>query len=741
MDKFVRILIFMVRLIRLFAIASVLFCVFSCSTTKFVPEGRYRLAKNNIEVLNDNNFSSGKLEPYIKQKPNTYFFLGWNPFLNLYNLSGKNEKSFINKLIRKAGVAPVIYEPDLVEESINNIKTHLEYLGYYNSNVFARINHKDKKVVVDYKVVLGKRYEISKLEYSLPNRGTFPSDFAKDSVNVTIKPGNLFSPADLEKETERSAAQMRKIGYYGFTKNYYSFLIDTISEKGKAIVEMKIGESARNETQTNPSPIRKYYIGNVSISYPKSLRFRDKILKNINTILPGELYDERNVNNTYSRFSSLRTFSGVNIEMSTVDTNKVDCSINLTPSPLQGFKINLEASSNSTGLIGISPQFNYFHKNIFRGGEWLTLGFMGNFQFKLNNKDIHSTEIGGSAGLSFPRLLGLPHSWFKGPYLPRTEINFSYNYQGRLEYKRNILSTSLGYTGNTKGKLFYQFYPLQISIVKLYSLDQNFYQTLTNNPFLRNAYDNHFDVGAGAALYYTTNTSVNPVSDYHYARFQVDISGNILSAFRPLMNRNSDNKAMIWGTPYSQYVRTELSVGKTWTFGERNAHAIATRFLCGIGYAYGNSSALPFEKQFYSGGANGLRGWQARSIGPGLSSMDNTFSIPSQMGDMKLEANIEYRFKMFWKLAGAIFADMGNVWTIQNGDYADKSNFRFNDFYKGIAIDLGAGLRIDLSFILLRIDLGVQVHDPANSGNRWNAPKAWLDKDNYALHFGVGYPF
>ena len=198
---------------------------------------------------------------------------------------------------------------------------------------------------------------------------------------------------------------------------------------------------------------------------------------------------------------------------------------------------------------------------------------------------------------------------------------------------------------------------------------------------------------------------------------------------------------MIWGTPYSQYVRTELSVGKTWTFGERNAHAIATRFLCGIGYAYGNSSALPFEKQFYSGGANGLRGWQARSIGPGLSSMDNTFSIPSQMGDMKLEANIEYRFKMFWKLAGAIFADMGNVWTIQNGNYADKSNFRFNDFYKGIAIDLGAGLRIDLSFILLRIDLGVQVHDPANSGSRWNAPKAWLDKDNYALHFGVGYPF
>ena len=433
-------------------------------------------------------------------------------------------------------------------------------------------------------------------------------------------------------------------------------------------------------------------------------------------------------------------FSSVNIEMNQADSNIVDCSINLTQSKLQGFKVNLEASSNSTGLFGISPQISYYHKNIFKGGEWLNLGFMGNFQFKLND-NVRSNEFGVSAGISFPKFLLLPYRLFKGA-VPRTDINLSYNYQSRPEYTRNIISTSYVYNGSLGSRIFYQFYPIQLNVVRLFDLDPEFYKSLSSDPFMRNAYQNHFDLGLGGNFYYTTNAEVVPKTSFFYTRLQFDIAGNLLSAFKPVMKKDQDGSGMIWNTPFSQYVRAEFSVGKTWRFGKNSGHALATRFLAGAGYAYGNSNALPFEKHFYSGGANSLRGWQARTVGPGLAPMDSTFVIPNQTGDMKLEANVEYRFSMFWKLGGAVFVDAGNVWTLRNtGSYdSGLSKFTLKNFGKSIAMNWGVGLRLDLNFLLLRIDLGMKLHDPARE-RRWVRPGDWLRRDGYAVHFGVGYPF
>ena len=199
---------------------------------------------------------------------------------------------------------------------------------------------------------------------------------------------------------------------------------------------------------------------------------------------------------------------------------------------------------------------------------------------------------------------------------------------------------------------------------------------------------------------------------------------------------------MIWNTPYSQYVRAEFQVGRTWRFGKNNGQAIATRFLIGAGKAYGNSNALPFEKHFYSGGANSLRGWQARTVGPGLAPMDSTFIIPNQTGDMKLETNIEYRFHLGWKLGGAVFVDAGNVWSLRSTGTEDSrlSLLTWDNFSKGIAMNWGIGLRLDLNFLLLRVDMGMKLHDPARQ-TRWLRPQEWLRRDGYAIHFGVGYPF
>lgn len=723
-----------VRIISVFAAAVALF---SCSTTRVLQNGEYRLQKNTLEVTNDRKFNVRDVEPYIKQKPNSTFF-GWNPFLNLYNMTNGKGKGW-DKFVQKVGVAPVVYDPDLVESSITNIGNHLEYLGYYNSKVESDISVKKRRVTVNYIITLGKRFPIKDIEYVLPE-GEIREEFLKDTAYVTIKKGSWLSEAALEAESDRSSKYLRDRGFYGFSRNYYFFEADTLSVPDSAILQMSIRNYTRNETAREARPLHKFYIGDVSISHPKSLKFRQSILTNLNTIIPGNLYRESDVNNTYSRLSSLNVFSSVNIEMNQSDTSTVDCNISLTQSKLQGFKVNLEASSNSTGLFGISPQVSYFHKNIFRGGEWLNVSFMGNFQFMFND-DIRSNEFGVSAGISFPKFLFLPYRLFKGA-VPRTEVNLSYNFQSRPEYTRNIISTSLAYTGSIGSRVYYQFYPLQLNIIRLFNLDPSFYQSLENDPFMRNAYQDHFDLGLGGNLYYTTNAEVVPKTSFFYTRFQFDIAGNLLSAFKPVMKKDADGAGIIWNTPFSQYVRAEFQIGKTWRFGKNNGQAVATRFLAGAGYAYGNSNALPFEKHFYAGGANSLRGWQARTVGPGISPMDSTFVIPNQTGDMKLEANVEYRFDIVWKIGGAVFMDAGNVWTLRETDTqtADLSKISWKNFGRSIAMNWGVGIRLDLNFLLLRIDLGMKIHDPAHI-HRWVGPGDWLKRDGYAIHFGVGYPF
>lgn len=725
------------------ALSAIAALSFSCSTTRVLEDGQYRLAANKVEVKGDSKFNPKEIESYIKQKPNSYIIFGWNPFLNLYNWSGKNPDKAVNRFIRKMGTAPVIYQPSQVESSTENIKRHLEYLGYYGSDVRSDIDVKGKKVKVTYSVTLGKRFRIGEITYSVPD-GEFKDDFLADTSEITVRSGDYLSEDALEKETELRASAMRRKGYFGFTKNYFSFEADTLNSPDTAGLLMTVKEYTRNQTPEYARPHRKYYMGKVTLSYDKDLKFNDKVLRNMCTLHPGDLYDEKEVNTTYSRLSALKMFSGVNVSMNPRDSGIVDCDITLTRSRMQGFKVNLEGSTNSTGLIGISPQISYYHKNIFHGGQWLNLGFLGNFQFKYDDRSVKSNEFGVSAGLSFPEFLGLPNSIFKGPSVPRTEINASYNYQNRPEYTRNMISTSYGYSGSLRnGKFFYQFYPIQAKIVRLTNLDPNFYTTLSGNPFMRDAYQNHFDVGSGLVAYYTTSTALVPKETYEYARLQLDASGNVLSLFNKAMKSDEYGSRLIWNTPYSQYIRTELTLGKTFVFGKNGGQALAIRLLGGVGYAYGNSSTIPFEKQFYSGGANSMRGWQARSLGPGNSKADTTFVIPSQTSDVKLEANLEYRFPMFWKLCGAVFTDVGNIWTLKetDGDDGSHTHFDLKNLAASLAADWGFGIRVDLNFLILRLDMGMKIHDPSLDTARWRSPSQWLKKDGYTLHFGVGYPF
>lgn len=720
---------------RIFILCLALILAAACSTTRVLGPGEYRLAKNTVTVPSGSGISESDIYSYIRQSAGSSGLFGWNPFLYVYNWSSRE-----GSLFRKLGTAPVVYDSLSVGTSVNNIQNHLEYLGWYGSKVSPQVTRSGKKVKVNYRVSPGKRYLVDSLLWEIPGGGDFPADFMADSLRMTrALLGAYLSEKSLEAESSRSVALLRNKGYFSLNKNNYSFEADTLAD-GSATLVYRVREYTRNETPDAAVPIRKFYFGDVDISRPQRLPFRDGVLKGLNTIKPGGLYSAADVNNCYSRLSSIGAFSTVNVEMTPSDTNRVDCKITLGRAATQGFKGNLETSVNSTGLMSISPEISYYHRNIFHGGERLNVGAQWNMQWRPSD-NTRANEFGVSLGISFPKFLGLRYRWFPRT-VPRTDLSLAFNYQDRPEYKRNIASMNFGYSGITRHNVTYQIFPFQLNFVKLYNLDPSFARTLVNNPFMRYSYQDHLDAGVGGSIYHNSSTDVVPQGSYFFQRLSADLSGNILSLFRGFMRENEDGAHTILGSPFSQYVRGEFSLGKCWRYGPEGNQAVATRFLLGVGYAYGNSSALPFEKRFYAGGASSMRGWQARALGPGSEAKNDSFIIPSQTGDVKLEANLEYRFKVVSPVEGALFADVGNVWSLPGTEVSELGKFRFNDFYKSLGADWGIGVRVNLKFLLFRLDFGMQLVEPSRpEGSRLISPAAWLKSGRNALHFGVGYPF
>ncbi|MDR2584781.1 MAG: outer membrane protein assembly factor [Prevotellaceae bacterium] len=746
------------------------FLLTSCSATRWIPEDENLLNKYDITVAPQSEITSATITPYIKQQPNNTILFGWKFLLSIYNLSPKSDSRWA-RLLKETGEAPVIFDPKELEKSKENIDRFVTSQGYYKNTLYDSISYKKRQATVHLNLTLGKQYPIAAIDYHISD-STMRSFLIADTIKSLLRFRPMLSEQLLERESERIAANLRKYGYYNFTKNHISFVADTFKRSNEATLTIQFKDRSReDEIAQMAAPQQRFTVEKIevftdwlpvqsmqnerfkstfdSIEYKGIKIFhtgknnlRPQVISRLNRIDIGDFYNERLVNTTYNRFSSLRLFSGVTLlfdaipsieNQSPIDTNYVTpqqgallCQIRLTQSKIQGYKINLEASSNSSGLIGLSPAFSYFHKNIFNGGERLTMSFSGNFQFKFRSP-VTSTELGASTSLAFPTFLfPIPHKWFSN-FTPQTDIGISYSLQQRPEYERNMLSLSFGYSWQNGERLLFRFSPVQLNMVRLYHVDSTFYKSL-HDPFLINSYKDHFDLGSSFTLYYTTDNAPAPKNSYFYLRWTTDMSGNSLS-----MLSNSPN---LFGTAYSQYWKNEINSVYTWK--PDPDQSVAFRFYGGVGVAYGNSDAMPFEKLFYSGGANSLRAWQARSVGPGSMPIDTTFSIPNQTGDIKLETNIEYRPKLFWKLEGAFFVDAGNIWTLRHDLGREAGAFR-KDFYKSIAIAGGVGLRLNLEFVLLRLDLGLVFRDPHLQ--KWIPMNNWFKANTYAIQFGVGYPF
>lgn len=693
----------------------------SCAKTYVYKENEYLLKKNKIVITNSRSFPKSELSAYLKQSEKANQFMGL--------------KWFFGK--------PVLMDESLIWPTRNGMLRHLEYEGYYNSTIDTTVLRKNHKATVTYLVTLGKQYPVKDITYSIAD-SAIRAIYQADKPNHTLKTGAPLSEASLEKEAERIATLLRSKGYYGFSKNYMFNFADTTAVRDSALLKVELRNYTRNETPSQARKLTPYTIRNVRYDVPRNMNVRRDFLDGINLIKSGMMYSEELITTTYQRFAGNHIFNTVNISLTPVDSSSVvDCVITLTPSKLQNFEVNMDASTNSSGLIGISPSLTYNHFNLFGGGEVFTLGFKGNFQFMFSSPT-KSNEFAVSTGLKFPKLLGLPFISSRTPALPSTDLSLIYNYQHRPEYTRNIISSTYGYSWSASRNLRYSVTIPHLSIIKIYNIDPDFYTNL-NSSYLQYQYQNHFDLGTIASVFYTTDATVNPKNSYFYVRADVASSGLVLNAAKGLWKENRRGQRLVWGIPYAQYLRTQVTAVETLRFGRENRMAFAARFLAGIGYAYGNSMySMPLEQMFYAGGASSMRGWQSRAVGPGMAPLDESFSIYNQVGDMRIETNFEWRFPLFWKLDGALFTDIGNVWNLpkQTGLMDDEymlSVFSFKNLLKSTAMSWGLGARLDFGLLLVRVDLGIKGYDP--EFQKWLTPKEWFGKDGFAVHLGIGYPF
>jgi outer membrane protein assembly factor BamA len=725
------------------------------------------------------DISRKNLLGYVQQQENKRF-LGWKFYLAAYNASPRCDSCWLGKVLRKFGEAPVVLNPEQTSASVYHMEQYLHSLGYYHATVSDTVSCRNRKATVTYTVNPGSPVLIRQVNYRIQDSILRPFILA-DSLRSLVRPGMTLSVKLLEQERERIEQSLHNRGFYSFSHMLVSYVADTLLESNQADLSIVLNAAdppsgaldslpawnkrfrIRNvhiyteydavEAYTNPAYMSNYEelpavkygpAGSISMWYRNKQNIRKGVLLNANTIEPGSYYNESEVTQTYNNFSNLRLFRVISIRFDKAavpdgDT-LIDCTIRLSPSAAQGFSINAEVSVSSLGLLGISPAISYFHRNIFRGAEMLSINFSENYQFdpfRISDRNKQSNELGASASIGLPKFF-FPffNRRFKN-YSPRTEFTTSYNYQLRPEYTRNSLSFLFGYNWRTKPQFSYTVNILSINIVRLFNMSDDFYNSTLSDPYLRNRYENHFVFGSNAAFVYSTRQPSNP-SNSVYLRWSVGIAGNVLSLFNSRLTKNSDNSYLVWGTPYSQYAKTDINISYHQVFNEKNT--LAYRFFFGLGHAYGNSISLPYEEVYFSGGAYSLRGWQSRSVGPGAAPMDSTFTIPNQVGDLKLEANIEYRFNLSGIFEGALFLDAGNVWSLNYKKANEKAVFKASSFYRQIALNTGFGLRLNFDFLVIRFDVGAKLYEPRMYSG-WVPAHNILAIDNLSLHFGIGYPF
>ena len=721
----------------------------SCSTTKHVPKNKNLLIKNNLRLVENKKINIYEVNKIIKQKPNKRIFAGLLKFhLGIFNLSDSTKNNFLNNYFRKIGEKPVIFNENLTEKSQLQIERYFKNKGYLNCYVKTQPFFKNQKATIEYEINLGDQYIISNIRY--------PKYILSNTQNKSeIKKGDPLNLELLKKEAERISRILQNNGYYYFDSNSLTYKADTANSDSVLLI-FDI-DSLNKKLNT------KYFVDNINIyidqdslqkiDTKESFNFfnlnnqiKEKTISKTLRFKPGELYSLKKIQQTRNNLLNLKIFNSVNISFTENKNNKIDCNIFLKQQKKLYYRIEAEGT-NSSGNYGTSLNLMFGNKNIFKGAENFNFKFKGALETRKNLSSNESFfniwEIGGETSLKIPRIL-FPIKWnfFKSP---STNFIFSFMKQQRPDFTRSILKTTLfGYNFKTKKNFSYILNLAEFSYVKMFDESIDFKEEYLSNQLLQNQYTDHLITGSSYSIIFN-NQNINKIKNYSFIKGKVEMSGLTTNLLANFLNFDQDgqNNYILLKNRFTQYIITEIDFRRYLIFNKDNSLIFRTYF--GFGYPYGNSDQIPAQKQFFGGGTNGVRAWNPFSLGPGsFQNLNN--NIDYYLGDIKIETNIEYRFPLFklgkYKMKGAMFADSGNIWYMDELENQPGSKFG-KDFLSEIAIGLGFGLRYDVNLLIVRLDFATPLRYPyqINNSNWVTNPVRKIFEGDLNLNIGIGYPF
>lgn len=747
----------------------------SCSVSKFIPEGEYLL--DDVKVVSDDKaVKPSDISGYNRQNPNSSWFSLVKVPMHIYSLSGTDTTRWINRFIQKLGDKPVIFDEEAAERSREDMQSALHNMGYMQADVRLRKETRKKKLRLKYLVHPGPAYRISHWDYDIQDDSV--RRYMAGYASQLMHEGMRFDVNTLDQERQQMTNHLQDRGFYRFNKEYVTCTADTV--RGTHLVDLTFHIAPYDATSHTTHA--RYRIGEVNvvtdfdmthamrqdfarfdslhykglnIFYRERPFLKPEVLSQNIAITPDSFYSDSRLQHTRSSLGRLHAikYTDIRFQEDAADSTRLDCHVLLSRNKVNSFSAELEGT-NSAGDLGAAASLSYQNRNLFNGSELFTFKVRGAYEAVTGLQGYSNenyVEYGVEASINFPRFL---FPFISAEVRRRTqatsEIGIQFNSQERPEFGRRAASVTWGYRWTYKRKWQHRVDVLDLNYVYMPWISSTFREEYLDNPensnsILRYNYENLLIMKAGYGFtYHSDGRESRTASNNSYSiRFNIESSGNLLYAFSHMLNatRNEDHQYTVANIAYAQYIKTDIDFTKSFRIDHRNS--IVFHVGMGVAYPYGNSRILPFEKRYFSGGANSVRGWSVRRLGPGsFAGNDRNIDFINQSGDIKLDLNLEYRTKLFWKLNGAFFVDAGNIWTIRDYEEQPGGAFRFDSFYKQIAVSYGLGLRFDFDYFILRFDAGMKAVNPAYRNSKEHYPLIHPDFGrDFAFHFAVGYPF
>lgn len=749
--------------------------MYSCSSTKYVPNNEKLLCKVKIES-NSKNIVVGDFENYIRQKPNSKLFNLIKAELYIYNMSGKKNSGW-NRFLRRIGEAPVIYNEEMTQLTKREMTKEMNNLGYMSATVDVIKKHKKRKIDVKYVISAGQPHIIESFTQNVSDEKLM-SIIETEKDKSFIRKGDVFNTNKLDEERIRIANLIRNKGYYDFTKEYVTFIADTVSNTKKVNLTMNVS-CYNKDNKDKEKTIEPYTISRIKITedlpfytqtaqkeiLKDSITYNEKVFEYIRKpyISPrvlddmisfnkGDLYNEQKLQRTYSNLIRLSAIRYANIRYTKKPDNTLECLISITRNKDKNISFSIEGT-NSASDYGAALSVNFQNRNLFKGSELFQIKLRGAYEkisgLKQGYFSNNFREYGIETSINFPRFLfPFLRDEYKKSIRANTEFGFQFNNQLRPEFTRTLLNTFWSYKWSNNRKSSHRFDLINISFLYLPSISERFreeYIKNGNSLFFTYNYQDRFIINWGYYYYYNSDGNANVVNRPFNPRATtfrvgVEFAGNLMNGVSKIFNfkKNENGEYKLFNVPYSQYLKINTNYLKSFRFDKYNS--ISLHLGLGLAIPYGNSKTIPFEKQFFSGGANSVRGWSIRELGPGA--YIGNGDLLTKSGEIKLDVNLEYRTKLFWKFRGAAFIDAGNVWNIRTYKHQPNGVFRFNKFYKQIAVAYGLGIRLDADILVVRLDGGMKAINPMYDSGKDRYPIINPNfKRDFALHIAVGYPF